>query len=322
MRAERSAALTLRGLLAFGGASLAWGSLALSGSLLTYSEGRSLVAACWALMSRALSHVMDNPLTLSLAPIVGFFLIGSFLLAAVKNLGRVVKTSRLLRSVAYVEERDLPPSLLLGFRESPALAGIQVKVLRDSGVAAFTWGFLRPKVYLSEGLLRSLSREETRSVLLHEAAHVRRRDPLRGMAVGILSSALWFLPVSSFLRRRFAEAMEKAADEDAVKTGVEPLHLASILVKVAKAKSSALATVTPSLQGGASLADRVMELMGKGKRRRFPRKPLVVSLGVALFIGLFSQVRVPLPGASMHPPTEAPRMMSACPMGMPGCGMR
>lgn len=324
MRAERSAALTLTGLFAFGGASLAWGSLAVSGSLLTYPEGRSFVAACSALMSRALGQVMDHPLTLSLAPIVGFFLVGSFLLGAAKTVGRVAKTGRLLRSLEYVEERNPLRSFLPGLKESPALAGVRVRILRDPNVAAFTWGLFRPKVYLSTGLLRSLSREEVLSVLLHEAAHVRRRDPLRGMAVGILSSALWFLPLSSVLQRRFAEASEKAADEDAVKTGVESLHLASILVKVAKTQSSALAAVAPSLQGGASLTGRVMDLMGKGKKRRFPRGPLAASLGVALLIGLSSQVRVPIHGLSRSPPPEIPRMMSACPMpmAMPGCRTR
>jgi hypothetical protein len=46
-------------------------------------------------------------------------------------------------------------------------------------VFAFCLGLVSPRIYVSEGLLQLLDAHELAAVLHHEAAHLRRRDPLR-----------------------------------------------------------------------------------------------------------------------------------------------
>jgi hypothetical protein len=43
---------------------------------------------------------------------------------------------------------------------------------------AFVLGIFRPEIYMSEGLLSMVHSESLEPVLMHEEAHVRRRDPL------------------------------------------------------------------------------------------------------------------------------------------------
>src|SRR5262249_50433237 len=67
-----------------------------------------------------------------------------------------------------------------------AFAGCRVLPVEEP--QAFVLGMLKPRVYLSQGLLETLSPDDLRLVLAHEKAHARRRDPLRRFvaAVGLL----------------------------------------------------------------------------------------------------------------------------------------
>ncbi len=74
-----------------------------------------------------------------------------------------------------------------------------------------------------------------RIVLLHELAHVKRRDLLWQTLARLISSVWWFQPLcwssSSFLRRE----SEKACDELVVSCGVRPSFYASELISIAQA---------------------------------------------------------------------------------------
>lgn len=81
--------------------------------------------------------------------------------------------------------------------------GSSVVLIRDDSVkAAFTHGFIRPRVFISTGLIRALSRDELFSAALHEAHHRRRRDPLRFFAAAFIRDAFFYLPVAGWLADR------------------------------------------------------------------------------------------------------------------------
>ncbi|MGH7749727.1 MAG: M48 family metalloprotease, partial [Candidatus Dormibacteria bacterium] len=113
----------------------------------------------------------------------------AFVTWAVRLLWIVVQASRgaaLLGSVAC------PPLLAAAVRRT----GVDdVVCLGAAGVHAFCAGPIRPRLYLTEGLLTSLEPEELDAVLLHEAEHQRRRDPLRRATRRALAEVLFFLPI-------------------------------------------------------------------------------------------------------------------------------
>ncbi|MBD5635345.1 MAG: M56 family metallopeptidase [Candidatus Eremiobacteraeota bacterium] len=64
-------------------------------------------------------------------------------------------------------------------------------------------GFGRPLIVLPSALLEQ-SRERLRSVVLHELAHVRRYDDVRGALEALLAAVIWWDPGVRFARERIA----------------------------------------------------------------------------------------------------------------------
>jgi len=91
---------------------------------------------------------------------------------------------------------------------------IPVRLLAIDLAVAFTAGLLRPRIYVSTALLRRVSAPELEATLLHELAHVRRRDPLRCWLVALVVWSLWF-PGTSWLGPAHRASRESRADASA-----------------------------------------------------------------------------------------------------------
>jgi predicted transcriptional regulator len=107
-----------------------------------------------------------------------------------------------------------------------------VRVVEGLLSPAFTLGWLRPRIYVSACLPERLSPAELRAVLAHEAAHVRRRDPLRLCLLRFLACTLFWLPAVRRLAEDIADEAEVSADDAAVLD--QPLALASAIVTLAQ----------------------------------------------------------------------------------------
>ncbi len=86
-----------------------------------------------------------------------------------------------------------------------------VRLLAVDMALAFSAGLLRPRIYVSSALLRRFSAAELEATILHELAHVRRRDPLRCWLVELVVWSLWF-PRTSWLGLAHRAARESRAD--------------------------------------------------------------------------------------------------------------
>ena len=152
---------------------------------------------------------------------------------------------------------------------------------------AFCHGLLRPRVCISTGLLRLLDREELRAVLLHEAHHVRRRDPLRRCVADWLAASLFFLPLVAMLREHHAVASEVAADQWALDRMGDGRSLAAALYKLLSRGGAASVAAPVGVSG--SLAVRVDRLLGRpvSSRQHFsPRGLAWTALGFGLLLTL------------------------------------
>jgi Zn-dependent protease with chaperone function len=81
--------------------------------------------------------------------------------------------------------------------------------------AAFCFGVLRPKVVLTRGLLDRLDDRQCTAVLLHEAHHLRSRDPLKHLLGTLVSTAFFWVPILRDLLDRYTLSRELAADREA-----------------------------------------------------------------------------------------------------------
>jgi len=127
---------------------------------------------------------------------------GAVLLVTARTAWRQVQaTRRMTRSLPVIGRLPGQPGVLVVDAEAPV---------------AFCAGWLRPRVYVSTGVLDRLSESELRAVLAHEGQHWALRDPLR-LAVGrVLCQSLFFLPVLSALQSDYADAAELTADAAAL----------------------------------------------------------------------------------------------------------
>lgn len=99
---------------------------------------------------------------------------------------------------------------------------------------AFVYGWRRPRICVSTGLIGRLSDRELEAVLRHERWHLVRRDPVRLLLVRMLSAAFLFVPGIRQLSRQYRLATEIAADRHAVEAMGSRRWLLSALMKLVR----------------------------------------------------------------------------------------
>jgi len=126
-------------------------------------------------------------------------------------------------------------------------------------------GLFDPIVVLPRSLARSLSEEDLARVVLHEAAHVERRDDWIHLLERGLHVAFFFNPIVYAIGRRLEVEREIACDDLAVSRCGNRLAYASCLSSLAVALSSARPAPAPALfSGRRQLIVRVERLLDAG----------------------------------------------------------
>src|SRR3989337_452812 len=125
---------------------------------------------------------------------------------------------------------------------------------------AFTIGLFKPRVYRSVSLCKRLKNEELKAVILHEAHHMKKHDPLRLLIVAFVCDVFFFIPLSRYLKELFISSKEKAADDAAVAASKRPLELASAMIKLLRSKNDLILNSTAIWEHG-SPAERIHRLI-------------------------------------------------------------
>ncbi len=113
----------------------------------------------------------------------------------------------------------------LGIRHS-----VEVRVCPGNATPAVI-GFWRPVVLLSRGFLDAHADSDVHHALLHELAHIKRRDSLASLVSLSLQLLYWFHPVVWLVRRRQAALREICCDWMVVRTlgGAAPAYRDTLL---------------------------------------------------------------------------------------------
>ncbi len=148
---------------------------------------------------------------------------------------------------------------------------------------AFVLGLLRPRIYVSRGLIRHTDRRDLESLIAHERSHLRRRDPLRRWiaSLGLAFHLPW---IADDLERLLDDANERAADADAAHALGDGGRIAGALVRLAR-----LRVARPELGvgvSGSNLESRVHDLLTS--RPRSERPSAVLLMGLAMGVWVFA----------------------------------
>ena len=154
------------------------------------------------------------------------------IIAAILVLGLV---ARLMWSAVHtVRATRRERAMLASLPTRPADEHGLVHVVECDRPLALTVGaLLRPRVYISRGLLGRISPVTTAAVLAHERAHARGRHGSLQSLGRTVSHAFSFFPPMRLAADHLILGLELAADERAVEVVGDPILLASALVEVA-----------------------------------------------------------------------------------------
>lgn len=199
----------------------------------------------------------DHQCPIPMTPVLlaaGALLTARLALASMRTVASAWRSLHTVRGLCSVSSESAT-----GFRLCP-----------DPHPQAFVAGLLRPRIFVSQGLLSAIDQRGLSTILAHERAHVRRRDPLRRL---LASPALAFhLPgVAASLESDLARAHEYAADWEAAGSVGDAPGVAEALVQVARLQLVAAPAAAQSAAiGGADLEARVQDLLCAVDRRNAP----------------------------------------------------
>jgi TonB family protein len=146
-------------------------------------------------------------------------------------------------------------------------SGVQI-LDGGAGVMPMTWGILRPVILLPSDA-RGWPAERLRAVLLHETAHVARRDCLT-LTIAELGLALyWFHPLAWWGASRMRRDREQACDDRVLAAGVGASDYAGNLVEIARRHTTSIGAthVAPAMALASNLELRLRAILDPHARR-------------------------------------------------------
>ena len=156
---------------------------------------------------------------------------------AFTGLARVVLATfqlRRLRADAMpVEMESLPAEIGAIVEEAQKSRPVSVLV-SDRLEVPTAIGFSTPAVILPAWMVESTPAEELKYILLHELAHLRRRDDWTNLAQKILKALFFFLPSVWWIERRLSLDREMACDDAVLVHSGTPVGYAECLAHVAE----------------------------------------------------------------------------------------
>jgi TonB family protein len=142
---------------------------------------------------------------------------------AVRRMARRATPIREPESLRLVREL----SSMLALREAPEVVCV------DGNVTPLVLGFRRPRILLPSSC-REWTATRLRVVLLHELAHIQRRDIASQVFAQAITALWWFQPLVWLTRRQLRRESEHSCDASAIALGVRPSEYASELLDIAR----------------------------------------------------------------------------------------
>ncbi|HSE33171.1 MAG TPA: M56 family metallopeptidase [Pyrinomonadaceae bacterium] len=164
-------------------------------------------------------------------------------------------------------------------------------------------GSFRPKLFIADHVLRTLTEEELAAAIAHEYGHLAALDNFKRSLLRSSRSALLVIPCGRSLDRAWSEASESAADEYAAQESpTVAVNLAAALVTIARLVPQQHRTMLPTSvstflrgdeepQGVKDRVRRLLELAATDSRSRFNNAP-VVRFGLWLSLALIVIVSI------------------------------
>ena len=167
------------------------------------------------------------------------------------------------RASWWTEERQACLARKVGLHRFPRVHG------SPAAPMPMVVGVWRPTIVLPEQAPAAWGQPQWEAVLLHEAAHIARRDPLAVLAQRVAVLLFWWCPLVHLLARRLNDLREAICDDYALEGPCDRIAYAELLVESAERLVNLRSLPAPlglidSAHGG--LEERITRLLEKEKQ--------------------------------------------------------
>jgi beta-lactamase regulating signal transducer with metallopeptidase domain len=245
---------------------------------LTVLAALALARAAWTPSRRA---CLGMTMTTCWAAAVALVATGSLIAVAGSAVWLGARASRALRTMPTV---PVPAQLADAARRAEVR---RLRCIEGGAVTAFCAGYWRPRVFFSVDAAAALAPDALGAVLAHEAAHARRRDPLRRLLWYACTKTLVHLPLAGWWSERAGENAELAADRVAIaragRGAVARAMMATDTGRAGRAEGRGGVAAMTGFDGAGEA--RVAQLLGDPRPvRRPPAWTVLISLAALVLV--------------------------------------
>jgi beta-lactamase regulating signal transducer with metallopeptidase domain len=142
-------------------------------------------------------------------------------------------------------------------------------LVSDTPSMPMTWGILRPTILLPAEC-NAWPTQRRRAVLLHELAHVKRRDCLWQLLVHLTCAAYWFNPLVWLARAAAIRQREQACDDLVLACGTTDTDYAEQILQVASGFAAPRLTAATGIPmaRASQLEGRLMAILDRTRNRK------------------------------------------------------
>lgn len=207
--------------------------------------------------------------------------------------GLVIAVARQGDGTTVTNSDEGDAAIAAAFEDAYRQLGLRQRVrllIHSERTIPVVWGILRCRLLLPAGA-RQWNAAQLRSVLLHELAHIKRRDTVVQLLAQFACAVHWFNPLVWFAAWRLHVERERACDDLVLANGVKPSAYAEHLLNVATRLSSSPWTQACGLAMArtSSLEDRLTAVLNEKRNRRSVTTAILV---VALTLGAGAAIPV------------------------------
>ncbi|HXB32313.1 MAG TPA: M56 family metallopeptidase [Puia sp.] len=151
-------------------------------------------------------------------------------------------------------------------------------------------GWLKPVILVPVGMLAQLPADQVESIILHELAHISRRDYLFNLAQNIVDTLFFFNPALLWVSSLIRTERENCCDDVAIRESRSRRRLVEALVSFHEYQQSARGWSLGFAGEKNGLVKRVERIVRKRNHSLNPGERLLLMVGVLVLCGAFITV--------------------------------
>ncbi len=199
----------------------------------------------------------------------------------------LVAARRIVRRSSAVDDA----ALLTDVRTISEEVGLRREVeilVSDKLRAPATMGLWKPNIILPKSLLDQFQREQIRELLMHELAHVARRDYAVNLLQRFIEAIYFFHPFVWILSRKARTYRELACDEYVLQKSHDRRSYATTLTKLAESVNGVSGAAEAAMVCFVPVVVRRVKHALSGKLTTKRRARAMIGILAAILIGLFA----------------------------------